>query len=86
MEALLMFKIYQHGKKSDYRLIIPEGANLPSEAKEENWKLTKTVEKLRWKQRKTSKAAGIICTSPLQLSKKSRAHSYLRVSIKKKQR
>ena len=33
-------------KKSDYRLIIPEGASLPSEAKEENWKLTKTVEKV----------------------------------------
>jgi hypothetical protein len=43
---LLMFKIYQHGKKSDYRLIIPEGASLPSEAKQENWKLTKTVEKV----------------------------------------
>ena len=41
-----MFKIYQHQKKSDYRLIIPEGANLPSEAKEESWKLAKTVEKV----------------------------------------
>lgn len=41
-----MFNIYQHGKKSDYRLIIPEGASLPSEAKKENWKLAKTAEKV----------------------------------------
>jgi hypothetical protein len=41
-----MFKIYLHGKKPDYRLIIREGASLPSEAKEENWKLDKTVEKV----------------------------------------
>jgi len=41
-----MFNIYQHGKKLDYRLIIREGASLPSEAKEENWKQAKSVEKV----------------------------------------
>ena len=41
-----MFNIYQHGEKSDYRLIIREGASLPSEAKKENSKLDKTVEKV----------------------------------------
>jgi hypothetical protein len=63
-----MFNIYQHGKKSDYRLIIPEGSSLPSEAKKENRKLTK--------------AADIICTSPLQLSAKSKADSRPQVSRK----
>jgi len=41
-----MFRIYQHSKKPDYRLIIPAGSTLPSEAKEENWNVAKTVEKV----------------------------------------
>jgi hypothetical protein len=41
-----MYKIYEHAKKPDYRLIIRDGANLPSEAKKENWKAAKTVDKV----------------------------------------
>jgi hypothetical protein len=55
---LLMFNIYQHGKKSDYRLIIPEGSSLPSEAKKENWKPTKTVEKISLEAEKNIQSRG----------------------------
>jgi hypothetical protein len=55
---LLMFNIYQHGKKSDYRLIIPEGSSLPSEAKKENRKLTKTVEKVSLEAEKNIQSRG----------------------------
>jgi hypothetical protein len=55
---LLMFNIYQHGKKSDYRLIIPEGSSLPSEAKKENWKLAKTVEKVSLEAEKNIQSRG----------------------------
>jgi hypothetical protein len=55
---VLMFQIYQHGKKPDYRLIIPEGANLPSEAKEQNWKVAKTAEKVSMEAEKNIKDRG----------------------------
>jgi len=53
-----MFKIYQHGKKADYRLIIPEGGSLPSEAKAEDWKPAKTVEKVSLEAEKNIQSRG----------------------------
>ena len=53
-----MFKIYQHGKKSDYRLIIPEGESLPSEAKAESWKLAKSVDKVSLEAEKNIQSRG----------------------------
>lgn len=53
-----MFRIYQHSKKPDYRLIIPAASTLPSEAKEENWNVAKTVEKVSLEAEKNIKSRG----------------------------